>query len=128
MESRNRAARLVKFGNFELDVNLRQLKRRNRLVKLQDLPFRLLTNLVERPGEIISREELRSPLWGDTVVEFDEGLHTAFCKLREALGDSAAHPRFVATTPRRGYSFIGTIAVDDAVEPENQIASFAPVI
>ncbi|MFL6415341.1 MAG: DPP IV N-terminal domain-containing protein, partial [Bryobacteraceae bacterium] len=103
-----------------------------RLVKIQDLPFRLLTNLVERPGEIMSREELRSRLWGDTVVEFDEGLHTAVCKLREALGDSAARPRFIATIPRRGYSFIGTIAVEDVAEeagrPKDEIASFAPVI
>lgn len=132
MQSSNRTTRLVRFGHFELDVNLRQLRRRNRLVKIQDLPFRLLISLVERPGEIVLREELRTRLWGDTVVEFDEGLHTAVCKLREVLGDLATRPRFIATIPRRGYSFIAAVSVEDVAEHAQaakvEAPSFTPVV
>ncbi|MEO8595294.1 MAG: DPP IV N-terminal domain-containing protein [Candidatus Solibacter sp.] len=116
MHLRPSTTRLIRFGTFELNLELRQLKKRNRLVKVQELPYRLLITLLERHGEIVTREELRTRLWGDTVVEYDEGLHTAICKLREVLGDSAARPRFIATIPRRGYSFIASVTVDEAAE------------
>ena len=84
-------------------------------VKLQDLPFRLLVLLVERPGEIVTREEVRQRLWPqDTFVEFDNSLGVAVRKLREALRDDAEAPRFVETIPRRGYRFVAPVTVEDS--------------
>jgi Tol biopolymer transport system component/DNA-binding winged helix-turn-helix (wHTH) protein len=109
------SGKVIRFDVFEVDLSSGQLMKRNRRVKLQDLPFRLLVALLEQPGGIVTRERLRERLWGATVVDFDDGLHTAIRKLRDALGDSAARPRFIETVPRRGYRFmapISTIARD----------------
>ena len=102
--------RAVKFGTFELDLAAGELRKNGSKVRLQEQPFRLLTFLVQRPGDLVSREELREKLWpADTYVDFDNSLNTAASKLREALGDSAASPRFVETLPRRGYRFIAPL-------------------
>ena len=102
--------RAVKFGTFELDLAAGELRKNGLKVRLQEQPFRLLTFLVQRPGDLVSREELREKLWpADTYVDFDNSLNTAASKLREALGDSAASPRFVETLPRRGYRFIAPL-------------------
>ena len=97
--------RVIRFDVFEVDLAARQLRKRERRVKVQDLPFRLLVALLEQPGEVVAREELRTRLWGDTAVEVDDGLHTAVRKLREVLGDSATRPRFIGTVPRRAIVF-----------------------
>ena len=105
------------FGLFELDPVEGKLSRSGTRVKLQDLPFRLLVLLVERPGEIVTREEVRSRLWPqDTFVEFDNSLGVAVRKLREALSDDAEAPRFVETIPRRGYRFVAPVTAKDSGE------------
>jgi len=99
---------IIRFGIFELDLNAAELRRNGSKVKLQEQPFQVLTTLLERPGEIVTREELRGKLWpADTFVDFDHGLNSAIKRLRDALGDSAENPRFVETMARRGYRFIG---------------------
>jgi DNA-binding winged helix-turn-helix (wHTH) protein len=114
--SSGETGRVIRFGIFEVDVAAGELRNRNRRAKLQELPFRLLVALLERPGEIVTREELRTRLWGETVVDFDDGLHTGVRKLRDVLGDSAAHPRFIETVPRRGYRFVAAISAAPALE------------
>jgi DNA-binding winged helix-turn-helix (wHTH) protein/Tol biopolymer transport system component len=102
--------RVVRFGVFEVDLEQRELRRSGLRVRLQDQPFQLLAALLERPGEIVTREELRSKLWpGDTFVDFDHSLNAAIKRLRDALGESAETPVFVETIPRRGYRFIGSV-------------------
>lgn len=115
-----------RFGQFELDPAQGRLSRSGSLVKVQDLPFRLLVLLVERPGEIVSREEVRQHLWPeDTFVEFDNSLGVAVRKLREALRDDADAPRFVETVPRRGYRFVAPVTAQNSLEPDT--LSPAPV-
>lgn len=95
------------FGVFEADFEQRILTKGGLRVKLQEQPFQVLEMLLERPGELVGREEIRQRLWpADTFVEFDDGLNTAIKKLRAALADSAENPRFIETVPRRGYRFI----------------------
>jgi DNA-binding winged helix-turn-helix (wHTH) protein/uncharacterized membrane protein YhaH (DUF805 family) len=103
-------AKLVRFGLFEIDLVSGELRKEGVRIRLQEQPFRVLAMLLERPGEMITREEMRTRLWpGDTFVDFDHGLNTAVNKLREALGDAAANPRFVQTVARRGYRFIAPV-------------------
>jgi len=97
---------VIRFGVFEADPTAGELRKAGRRVSLQEQPFRLLMLLLEHPAEIIPRDELRRKLWGETYVDFEEGLNTAIRKLRDALGDSASNPRFIETLPRRGYRFI----------------------
>lgn len=97
----------LRFADFEADLRTGELWRRGERVRIQDLPFRLLAALLERPGELVTRAELGQKLWGgDTFVEFDAGLNTAVAKLREALGDSAESPRLLETVPKRGYRLL----------------------
>lgn len=97
----------IGFGHFEVDLAAGQLYRNGRLVRLPEQPFQVLVVLLERPGQVVTREELRDKLWaGQTFVDFDQGLNNAINKLRDALGDSAANPRFIETLPRRGYRFV----------------------
>ncbi len=108
------SSRCVRFGVFEADLSAGELRKQGLKIKLQDQPFQILALLLERPGELLTREELREKLWpGDTFVDFDHGLNNAMNRLREALGDAADTPRFIETLPRRGYRFIAP--VDDAV-------------
>lgn len=102
----------IQFGVFEVDLAAGELRRRGVRLHLQAQPFGVLAMLLERPGEIVSREELRARLWpGDVFVDFDQGLNKAINKLRETLGDSAESPRFVETVPRKGYRFIAALPV-----------------
>jgi TolB-like protein/DNA-binding winged helix-turn-helix (wHTH) protein len=119
MEGAQQSARtLVRFGAFEVDLRAGELRKQGTKIRLQQQPFRVLALLLERPGEVVTREELRRAIWPNTVVEFEEGVDAAIYKLRNALGDSAEHPRFVETLPRRGYRFIA--AVDGAVAFEGE--------
>jgi Tol biopolymer transport system component/DNA-binding winged helix-turn-helix (wHTH) protein len=103
--------RLICFGVFEVDLRSGELHKQGLKIKLQQQPFQILTMLLERPGEVVTREELRKMLWpDDTFVDFDNSLNTGINKIREALGDSADNPRFVETLPRRGYRFIYPVA------------------
>jgi len=101
---------VVRFGTFELDVRSGELRRQGVRVKLQEQPLRILLMLLENPGQIVTREELRARIWpADTFVEFDQGVYSALRRLREALADSADSPRYVETVPRRGYRFIAPV-------------------
>ncbi len=110
----------VRFGVYEVDLRAGELRRKGRKLKLQEQPFQVLALLLERPGEVVTREALREKLWpADTFVEFDHSLNTAISKIREALGDLADNPRFVETLPRRGYRFIAPVEeLGQASEPE----------
>lgn len=100
-----------RFGVFELDLRAGELRRQGHKVKLQDQPFQVLAQLLERPGEIVTRDELRTRLWpADTFVDFDHSLNAAIRRLRDALGDSAENPRFVETVARRGYRFLAPVS------------------
>lgn len=100
----------VRFGPFELDVRARELRTDSRVVRLQDQPFEILRTMLERPGDVVTREELRRRLWPDgTFVDFEHSLNAAVKRLRAALGDDADNPRFVETLPRRGYRFIARL-------------------
>jgi DNA-binding winged helix-turn-helix (wHTH) protein/Tol biopolymer transport system component len=108
--------RLVQFGVFELDTKAGELRRNGSKVRLQEQPLQVLLVLLEQPGEIVSREELRKRLWpGDTFVDFDHSLNAAIRRLRDALGDSAENPRFVETVARRGYRFLAPVNGGSAV-------------
>jgi DNA-binding winged helix-turn-helix (wHTH) protein/TolB-like protein/cytochrome c-type biogenesis protein CcmH/NrfG len=107
-----------RFATFEVDLRTGELRKQGRRLKLQDQPFQVLAVLLQRPGELASRDELRGKIWpADTFVDFDNSLNTAINKLREALGDSADHPRFIETLPRRGYRFLAPVTSDDQKEP-----------
>lgn len=99
-----------RFGVFELDVREGELRKQGRLIRLRGQPLQILLALLERPGAVVTREELRQRLWpDDTFVEFDQSLNTAIKRLREALGDIASTPRFVETIPRKGYRFAARV-------------------
>src|SRR5260221_7473225 len=101
---------VVQFGLFELDLQARELRKSGLRIKLQDQPFQILASLLERPGEIVTREELQKRLWpADTFVDFDLSLNSAVKKLRQALNDDSDNPRFIETLYRRGYRFIGPV-------------------
>ena len=101
---------LLRFEDFELDLRTRELRRDGRLVKLQDLPIKLLALLAGRPGELIAREEIEKALWGeDQFVDFEHGINTAMRKIRDALEENADQPRFIETLPRKGYRFIARV-------------------
>jgi DNA-binding winged helix-turn-helix (wHTH) protein len=101
---------ILRFDVFEVDLRAGELYKAGRKIKLQVLPFQTLALLLERPGEIVRREELQEKLWSaDTFVDFDHSLNTAIKKLRQALGDNNKKPRFVETLPKRGYRFIGAV-------------------
>lgn len=102
--------RVIRFSVFEIDRDSGELFKQGRKIKLQGQPFELLVALLDRPGEVLSREELRQKVWPtDTAGDFDHGLNRAVNKVREALGDAAETPRFIETLPRRGYRFIAPI-------------------
>src|SRR5207244_9571284 len=101
----------VKFGIFKADLRAGELRRNGSKVKLQEQPFQILAMLLERHGEIVTREELRARLWSaDTFVDFDHGLNSAIRRLRDALGDSAENPSLVETLGHRGYRFVAPVA------------------
>jgi DNA-binding winged helix-turn-helix (wHTH) protein len=109
----------LRFDEFEIDLQSAELWVRGNRTRLQDQPFQVLRVLLERHGEIVTRDELKRKLWpADTFVDFDDGLNTAVRKIRDALGDSAEKPRYIETIPRRGYRFVGRLAdVASAILP-----------
>src|SRR6476646_10731443 len=109
------SSRLIRFSTFELNLHTGELRQRGQKVKLQEQPLQVLTALLERPGEMVTREELRSKLWSaDTFVDFDHSLNAAIKRLRDALGESADTPIFIETLARRGYRFIGNVEITTA--------------
>jgi TolB-like protein/Tfp pilus assembly protein PilF len=105
------ATQPLRFGAFELDVRLRELRTGTTRIRLQEQPFEILRLMLERPGDVVTREQLRQRLWPDgTFVDFEHSLNAAVKRLRAALGDDAENPRFVETLPRRGYRFIAPLA------------------
>jgi len=101
---------VIRFGIFDVDLRAGQLRRNGLKVRLQEQPFQVLSMLLERPGEVVTREDLHGRLWpADTFVDFDHGLNAAVKRLRDALGDSAENPRFVETLARRGYRFLAPV-------------------
>jgi DNA-binding winged helix-turn-helix (wHTH) protein len=120
----NDAAKIVRFGVFEVDLTAGELRKSGSKVRLQEQPFQLLAYLLTRSGEVVTRDELREKLWpADTFVDFDHSLNTAINKVREALGDSASSPRFVETLARRGYRFLGPVNRVGVVRIDEDLAS-----
>jgi DNA-binding winged helix-turn-helix (wHTH) protein len=103
-------SRIVRFGVFELNLSAGELRKNGVKLRLQDQPFQILATLLERAGEVVTREELRQKLWpSDTFVDFDHSLNTAINKVREVVGDSASSPRYIETLARKGYRFIAPV-------------------
>lgn len=101
---------MIRFGAFELDVEAGQLLRNRRAIRLKPQPFKLLHLLASRPGDVVTREEIRDLLWGaDTYVDFEQGVNTAIKQIRDALNEDADHPLYVETIPKRGYRFIAPV-------------------
>ncbi len=132
MDGRAASAKILRFGLFEADANSATLMRNGVRVKIQDQPFRVLILLLERPGEIVTREELRQRLWPEgTYVDFDGSLNVILKKLRAALDEDSDNPRFIETVPRRGYRFIAPVSLDRKpetviVEPTQIATTAAP--
>ena len=118
------SSKLLRFGVFEADTHTGELRKAGRKIGIQEQPFRVLVALLERPGEMLSREELRDRVWSaDTFIDFDTGLNKAIRKIREVLGDSAESPVYIETLPRRGYRFIAPVesicqTTEAAADPE----------
>jgi DNA-binding winged helix-turn-helix (wHTH) protein len=109
----------IHFGVYELDCDAMELRKHGVLIRLQEQPFRVLAALVERPGETVTREELRERIWGnDTFVDFEQSLNKAVNRVREALHDDAARPQYVETIPRRGYRFVAPVT---RIEPQRSV-------
>jgi TolB-like protein/DNA-binding winged helix-turn-helix (wHTH) protein len=124
-----RARGRVRFGVFEADLQTGELRKHGSKIRLQEQPFQVLTLLLERRGDTVTRDDIRSRLWtADTFVDFDHGLNKAINKIREALGDSATSPRFVETVARRGYRFIADVTDVDSsvVSPGPSAGEFPP--
>lgn len=115
---------LIRFGVFELDPRSGELRRNGSRVRLQEQPVQILLALLENPGRMVSREDLRRRIWpSDTFVDFDRGLYSGLARLRDALGDSAENPRFIETIPRRGYCFIAPVELPtcDSAQPAHHV-------
>src|SRR6266849_9645194 len=114
----------IRFGAFEVDLRAGELRKHGIRIKLQEQPLQILQQLLERPGEVVTREELQKHIWpADTFVDFDHGLYSAVQRLRDALGDTAETPRYIETLPRRGYRFIASITNEIFVEAHVASAS-----
>lgn len=137
MKESTSSGRRIRFGPFEVDETAGELRRDGTRIRLQDQPFQILQILLEHPGEVVSREELRHRIWPtDTFVDFDHGINNAIKRLREALGDTSETPGYIETLPRRGYRFLPALAATVAeasiavlpflslsADPENEIFS-----
>ena len=105
---------IVRFGTYEVSLQSGEMRKGGVRIKVQQQPMKLLEILLERPGEVVTREELRSRIWVDeSFGDFDQAVNIAIAKLRSALGDSAENPRFIETLPKRGYRFIADVSVID---------------
>jgi TolB-like protein/DNA-binding winged helix-turn-helix (wHTH) protein/Flp pilus assembly protein TadD len=122
-------SRTVRFGLFEVDLRAGELRKNGAKIKLQEQPLKILVSLLRQPGEVVTREELRSELWpADTFVDFDHGLNAAVKRLRDALDDSAGNPRFIETLPRHGYRFIGAMSLGAVQTERRQSPVRQPVV
>src|SRR6266487_4296343 len=111
MPGATQATTVRRFGSFEVDLRSGELRKNGMRLRLSGQPFQVLAVLVERPGELVTREELHSKLWpSDTFVDFDHGLNNTIARIREVLDDSSDTPRYVETIPRRGYRFIAPVS------------------
>jgi len=120
--------RLVQFGVFEVDFESGELHKRGMKVRLQDQPFKVLQVLLERPGQVVTKEELRVRVWPEnTFVEFDQGLYSAMARLRDALGDNSESPCFIETVARRGYRFIAPLTPAAVPPPVPESVSETPL-
>jgi TolB-like protein/DNA-binding winged helix-turn-helix (wHTH) protein/Flp pilus assembly protein TadD len=119
MTEANQPPRRLRFGVFEADIRTGELTKLGKRVRLQEQPFQLLAFLLDKPGQLVTREELRDKLWPQTIIDFDHGLNKAISKIREALGDSAENPRFIETIARRGYRFLADVSAVDEEEAES---------
>ncbi len=129
MALETRAPEIVRFGVFEVDLRAGELRKQGNRIRLQEQPLQVLAVLLQRSGEVVTREELRSQIWlQDTFVDFDNSLNTAINKLREALGDSADNPRYIETLPRRGYRFLAPVTSDGLRKPAPHAAARKPVL
>src|SRR6201985_292236 len=111
-----RQLRLLRFGDFEIDLRSGELRKAGVKLKFGGQPFQVLAILLEQPGEVVTREELQKRLWPDTFVDVDHNLNSAINKIREVLGDSAESPHFVETLPRRGYRFVADIEANQTTQ------------
>src|ERR1700726_1642313 len=106
---------VVRFGTYEVSFQSGEVRKAGLRIKMQQQPLKLLEVLLERPGEVVTREDLRSRVWpNESFGDFDPAVNIAIAKLRNALGDSAENPRFIETLPKRGYRFIAEVSVVDA--------------
>ena len=125
MTGMHNASGVFRFGVFEVDLHTGELRRQGLRIRLPSQSFHVLRLLLERPGEMVSRQQLREELWlAETFVDFNHGVNAAVNRLREALGDSADSPRFVETLPRRGYRFIAPVdqvLTTDPTVPDNAV-------
>ena len=133
MPARSPVAEVVRFGVFQLDEKARELYKAGVKVRLQDQPFRVLSLLVDRPGQVVTREELRQNIWPtDVNVAFDQGLNNAIKKVRAALGDSADNPRFVETVAKQGYRFVAPVTTVPGWEApprsESRVVKYAALV
>ena len=134
MELTDQPNKAIRFGVFEVDPHSRELRKAGIRIRLQDQPFKVLMTLLECPGEVVSREELRSRIWpNESFGDFDHAVNVAVAKLRAALGDSAEIPRYVETLPRRGYRFLAPVISPGGVsadqhDPQRSRRSFSMVI
>jgi DNA-binding winged helix-turn-helix (wHTH) protein/tetratricopeptide (TPR) repeat protein len=119
-------SRIVRFGSFEVDLQEGKLTKGGIRIRLQGQPFQILALLLENPGQVVTREEIRQRLWAhDLFVEFDDALNTSIRKLRAALNDSADNPRFLETVPRRGYRFVAPVSLSEAHFRKNDLVTMA---
>src|SRR5580658_4554527 len=106
---------IVRFGTYEVSLQSGEVRKAGLRIRVQHQPMKLLEMLLEHPGEVVTREELRSRVWpSESFGDFDQALNIAIGKLRSALGDSAENPRFIETLPKRGYRFIADVSLVDA--------------
>src|SRR6202521_6083300 len=116
--------RRIQFGAFELDSAAGELRKHGIKIRLQEQPLQILRQLLEHPGEVVTREDLQKRIWpADTFVDFDHGLYSAVQRLRDALSDTAETPRYVETLPRRGYRFIAPVNNGKGVEAKVETPS-----
>lgn len=130
MAAPQNSSRVLRFGVFEADLRSGELRKSGIKLRLTGQPFQVLAALLERAGEVVTREELQQKLWAsDTFVDFDHSLNTAINRVREVLGDSASSPRYVETLARRGYRFIAPIQSESPQAPEARLSgpSVSPV-
>src|SRR6204780_170515 len=125
MQQAGSSSACLRFGVFEADLRNGELTKQGKRLRLQEQPFQLLAMLLERPGELVTREEVRQRLWPKTIVDFDHGLNKAISKVRDGLGDSAENPRFIETVASRGYRFLADVAVVQGGQPQTAAGDLA---